>query len=137
MEYKAKPSKVDPDAILDPMTDPRTSGLYILYEERVPLVRHHTPLLPCLKDEERLTVRIGLPARDSRSERKEIVYLILLLPQIEEARTSYPVLSHSSHLWEWFQLFPETRWRCSSGLARQRFRAYAPPPPRDQKSQSQ
>ncbi|OWZ45114.1 hypothetical protein C356_03199 [Cryptococcus neoformans c45] len=37
VEYKAKPSKMDPDAILDPMTDPRTSGLYILYEERVPL----------------------------------------------------------------------------------------------------
>lgn len=32
-----------PDAILDSKSDPRTTGLYILYEERVPLVRCDPP----------------------------------------------------------------------------------------------
>lgn len=37
MEYKAKPSRIDLPSH-DPLADPRTSDILILFEERVPLV---------------------------------------------------------------------------------------------------
>ncbi|ODN78262.1 hypothetical protein L202_03911 [Cryptococcus amylolentus CBS 6039] len=39
MEYKARPSKGP--TVPDPMSDPRTSSVYILFEERVPLEYQH------------------------------------------------------------------------------------------------
>lgn len=38
VEYKARPSKQEA-VVVDPREDPRTSDLYFLFEERVPLVR--------------------------------------------------------------------------------------------------
>lgn len=38
IEYRAKPSRPDSQQQQDPLIDPRTSDVCILYEERVPLV---------------------------------------------------------------------------------------------------
>lgn len=89
---------MNPEAILDSMSDSRTTGLYILYEERVPLVRCRPPFFLVSKRRVMLIVRIELPDRNSGSETKEIIHLILLLSQIQKTRTPYPVLRHPSHL---------------------------------------